>query len=171
MTEQNTYAAILATPCSVADIVAGDILWAASKSTLSVCFVLLLTALFRLIASPLALALVPVGFLVGLMFGGLGMMVTARAPSYDFLTTTSRSHLGDVPLLGGLLPAGEPAAWARSFAWLPAAHPRVERVPGARQRHGHARPGRGARVDGDPDRRRLRDRGALGQAARAPLIA
>src|SRR5437762_12808145 len=84
MTEQNTYAAILATPCSVADIVAGDILWAASKSTLSVCFVLLLTALFGLLASPLALALVPVGFLVGLMFGGLGMMVTARAPSYDF---------------------------------------------------------------------------------------
>ena len=30
--EQNTYAAILATPCSVADIVAGDILWAATKS-------------------------------------------------------------------------------------------------------------------------------------------
>jgi len=26
-------------------------------------------------------------------------------------------------------------------------------------------------VDGDPDRRRLRGRGALGQAARAPLIA
>src|SRR4029077_3199806 len=84
--EQNTYAAILATPCSVADIVAGDILWAASKSVLSVCFVLLLTALFGLISSPLAIGLVPVGFLLGLMFGGLGMMVTARAPSYDFFS-------------------------------------------------------------------------------------
>src|SRR5262249_19283736 len=29
--EQNTFAAILATPCSVADIVAGDLLWAATK--------------------------------------------------------------------------------------------------------------------------------------------
>src|SRR5262245_39936396 len=44
MHEQNTYAAILATPCSVADVVAGDILWAATKSTLSVVFVLLVTA-------------------------------------------------------------------------------------------------------------------------------
>ena len=41
--EQNTYAAILATPCSVADIVAGDILWAATKSVLAVVFVLLVT--------------------------------------------------------------------------------------------------------------------------------
>src|SRR5439155_1000807 len=54
MTEQNTYAAILATPCSVADIVAGDILWAASKRALSVFFVLLLTALCGLVASPVA---------------------------------------------------------------------------------------------------------------------
>src|SRR2546428_9551203 len=73
MTEQNTYAAILATPCSVADIVAGDILWAASKSAFSACFVLLLTAFCGLIASPLALSLVPAGFLTGLLFGSRGM--------------------------------------------------------------------------------------------------
>src|SRR5947199_6268408 len=101
MTEQNTYAAILATPCSVADIVAGDILWAASKSALSVCFVLLLTALCGLVASPLALALVPVGFLVGLMFGGLGMMVTARAPSYDFFNYYFTLGIADMSLFCG----------------------------------------------------------------------
>jgi lipooligosaccharide transport system permease protein len=86
MTEQNTYVAILATPCSVADVVAGDVLWAASKSALSVCFVLAAAAAFGLLEGPLALALVPVGFLVGLMFASLGMVVTARAPSYDFFS-------------------------------------------------------------------------------------
>src|SRR6266550_1889950 len=119
MTEQNTYAAILATPCSVADIVAGDILWAASKSTLSVCFVLLLTAFFGLVASPLALAVVPVGFLVGLMFGGLGMMVTARAPSYDFFSYYFTLGISVMFLFSGVFfPLESLPAWARSFAWL-----------------------------------------------------
>src|SRR2546426_9949713 len=114
MTEQNTYAAILATPGSVA-IVAGDILWAASKSTLSVCFVLLITALVGLIASPLALALVPVGFLVGLMFGGLGMMVTARAPSYDFFNYYFTLGISVMFLFSGVFfPLESLPPWARS---------------------------------------------------------
>src|SRR5438094_2011226 len=119
MTEQNTYAAILATPCSVADIVAGDLLSAASKSALSVCFVLLLTALCGLVASPLALALVPVGFLVGLMFGGLGMMVTARAPSYDFFNYYFTLGISVMFLFSGVFfPLESLPAWARAFAWL-----------------------------------------------------
>src|SRR5437879_4999069 len=124
MTEQNTYAAILATPCSVADIVAGDILWAASKSALSVCFVLLLTALCGLVASPLALALVPVGFLVGLMFGCLGMMVTARAPSYDFFNYYFTLGISVMFLFSGVFfPLASLPGWARSFAWvLPLTH-------------------------------------------------
>ena len=119
MTEQNTYAAILATPCSVADIVAGDILWAASKSALSVCFVLLLTALCGLVASPLALALVPVGFLVGLMFGGLGMMVTARAPSYDFFNYYFSLVFSVMFLFSGVFfPLESLPAWGQWLAWV-----------------------------------------------------
>jgi lipooligosaccharide transport system permease protein len=124
MTEQNTYAAILATPCSVADVVAGDILWAASKSTLSVCFVLLLTGLFGLLPSPLAIALVPVGFLVGLLFGSLGMVVTARAPSYDFFNYYFTLGISAMFLFSGVFfPLESLPVWARSFAWfLPLTH-------------------------------------------------
>ncbi|TMA55973.1 MAG: ABC transporter permease [Deltaproteobacteria bacterium] len=68
MVEQQTYAAILATPCSVADIVAGDVLWAASKSVLAVSLVLALCVPFHLVHGISSLLLVPVGFLVGLMF-------------------------------------------------------------------------------------------------------
>src|SRR5439155_1626429 len=46
MVEQRTYEAILATPCSVADIVAGDVLWAASKSVLAASLVLSLCVIF-----------------------------------------------------------------------------------------------------------------------------
>src|SRR5438128_2368968 len=73
MVEQRTYEAILATPCSVADIVAGDVLWAASKSVLAASLVLSLCVIFHLVRGALAPLLLPVAFLVGLMFGALGM--------------------------------------------------------------------------------------------------
>src|SRR6516162_85752 len=82
--EQNTYAAILATPCSVADIVAGDLLWAATKSALAVFFVLIVTGAAGLLPSWLAVATLPVAFLSGLTFAALGMIATARAGSYAF---------------------------------------------------------------------------------------
>jgi len=123
MTEQHTYVAILATPCSVADVVAGDVLWAATKSLLAVCLILAITALFGLLPSPLALAVVPVGFLVGLMFAGCGMVVTARSPSYDFFsyyfTFISMMFL----FAGVFFPLEGLPAWARGLAWvLPLTH-------------------------------------------------
>jgi lipooligosaccharide transport system permease protein len=118
MTEQHTYVAILATPCSVADIVAGDILWAATKSLLAVCLILLITAVFGLLASPLALALVPVGFLVGLMFGGLGMVVTARSPSYDFFSYYMTFISMMFAFAGVFFPLEGLPAWASVLAWL-----------------------------------------------------
>lgn len=124
MTEQNTYAAILATPCSVADIVAGDVLWAASKGMISVVFVLVLTAACGLLASPLAVVLVPVGFLVGLLFACLGMVVTARAPSYDFFNYYFTLGISVMFLFSGVFfPLDSLPVWARSFAWfLPLTH-------------------------------------------------
>jgi lipooligosaccharide transport system permease protein len=119
MTEQNTYVAVLATPCSVADIVAGDILWAATKSVLSVSFVLAAAGLFGLLPGPTALALVPVGFLVGLMFAALGMVVTARAPSYDFFSYYFTLCISVMFLFSGVFfPLESLPGWARSLAWL-----------------------------------------------------
>jgi lipooligosaccharide transport system permease protein len=124
MSEQNTYAAILATPCSVADIVAGDILWAATKSLISGCFVLLLTGLSGLLPSPLAIAMVPVALLVGLLFGSLGLVVTACAPSYDFFNYYFTLFISVMFLFSGVFfPLESLPAWARALAWaLPLTH-------------------------------------------------
>jgi lipooligosaccharide transport system permease protein len=124
MTQQNTYLAILATPCSVADIVVGDILWAATKSVIGVCFVLAVIALFGLLSSLWALALVPFGFLVGLMFASLGLMVTARAPSYDFFNYYFTLFISVMFLFSGVFfPLGNLPPWAQTLAWfLPLTH-------------------------------------------------
>ena len=124
MTEQHTYTAILATPCSVADVVAGDVLWAATKSLLSAALVLLVTVLFGLLAGPRVLALVPAGFLIGLMFGALGMVVTARAPSYDFFNYYFTLGISVMFLFSGVFfPLESLPGWARTLAWgLPLTH-------------------------------------------------
>jgi len=124
MTQQNTYVAILATPCSVADIVAGDILWAATKSLIGVCFVLAVIAAFGLFSSPWALALVPFGFLVGLLFASLGLVATSRAPSYDFFNYYFTLFISVMFLFSGVFfPLENLPPWAQTLAWfLPLTH-------------------------------------------------
>lgn len=124
MTQQNTYVAILATPCSVADIVAGDILWAATKSLIGVCFVLAVIAAFGLFSSPWALALVPFGFLVGLLFASLGLVATSLAPSYDFFNYYFTLFISVMFLFSGVFfPLENLPPWAQTLAWfLPLTH-------------------------------------------------
>ncbi|HZP42340.1 MAG TPA: ABC transporter permease [Candidatus Binatia bacterium] len=124
MVEQNTYAAILATPCSVADVVAGDVLWAATKGTIAVAVVLALVAAFGLLASPLAVLLLPLGFAVGLMFAAIGMVMTAKAPSYDFFNYYFTFVFSVMFLFCGVFfPIVTLPAWARVVAWcLPLTH-------------------------------------------------
>jgi lipooligosaccharide transport system permease protein len=124
MHEQNTYAAILATPCSVADIVAGDILWAATKSVVAVLFVLLVTGIAGLLPSPLALLALPVAFLTGLTFGALGMIATARAGSYNFFDYYFTLGISLMLFFSGVFfPLGSLPSWAQAVAWfLPLTH-------------------------------------------------
>jgi lipooligosaccharide transport system permease protein len=84
MTLQHTWEGILATPLSVADIVRGELLWAASKSLLSAAIILLVAAALGTVSGWQALWVLPVIFLAGLCFGSMALLVTAYAPGYDF---------------------------------------------------------------------------------------
>ncbi len=81
---QKTWDAILNTPVALDDVILGELLWAASKATLSGLAILIVIAALGFISSPLALLAIPVIFLIGMAFAGLGLIVTALAPSYDF---------------------------------------------------------------------------------------
>jgi lipooligosaccharide transport system permease protein len=84
LTEQRTFEAIVKTPVAVEEIVAGDIFWGASKGALGGTFVLVIMAFLGLVNSPVAIAALGVAFVVGVMFGALGMAYTALCPSYTF---------------------------------------------------------------------------------------
>jgi len=81
---QKTWDAILNAPMDLDDIVLAEEVWAASKSFLSGMAILTVIWALGLSHSPLILWIIPLTVLIGLIFGALGLMMTALSPSYDF---------------------------------------------------------------------------------------
>jgi lipooligosaccharide transport system permease protein len=86
MVHQQTYDALLATPLQVDDIVAGEMLWCATKSVLAGVPILAVAVLLGAVTDWTALLAVPLFFLVGLCFAGPALVVASLAPSYDFFS-------------------------------------------------------------------------------------
>jgi lipooligosaccharide transport system permease protein len=83
---QKTWDAILYAPLVIDDIVAGEIMWAASKAWLTGSTILGVVVVFGLAASPLVLLALPVAFLVGLAFAAVGLIVTVLARGWEFFS-------------------------------------------------------------------------------------
>jgi lipooligosaccharide transport system permease protein len=79
METNHLYEAYLFTPLEPADIVMGEVMWAATRATISATAVLIATALFGLVESPLAVLAIPVAYMIGMMFGSMAMVMTATA--------------------------------------------------------------------------------------------
>ncbi|MCK6375961.1 MAG: ABC transporter permease [Zoogloea sp.] len=99
---QKTWEAIMNAPVALDDIVAAELVWAASKATLAGTAILGVIAAFGFAASPLALAAIPVVFLTGLCFAALGLIMTALAPSYDFFMYYFTLFITPMTMLSGV---------------------------------------------------------------------
>jgi len=84
MVPQRTYEAILATPLEIDDILAGEMLWCATKSVFSGVAILIVAALLGVVADWQALWVIPSVFLIGLCFAGPAMIMSTLASNYDF---------------------------------------------------------------------------------------
>jgi lipooligosaccharide transport system permease protein len=84
MTRQNTFQAMLATPMRVADVVAGEVAWGATKAMISGSAIFLVGNFLGSIPSPTAFLVLPVVFLSGIVFTSMAMVVMSIAPNYDF---------------------------------------------------------------------------------------
>lgn len=84
MVPQRTYQGMLATPLEVDDIIAGEMLWCATKSLISGSSILLVAAILGAVPTWTAVLSIPIIFLIGLCFGGLALIVCAVSPGYDF---------------------------------------------------------------------------------------
>lgn len=80
---QKTWDAVTATPLTLDDVVAGELVWAASKSVVNTLLMSAVLAALGLVPWWTALAFVPLAFVAGLAFGGLGMLFTAKVRHID----------------------------------------------------------------------------------------
>ena len=85
MQVQKTWEAIMNTPLTLDDVMLGELLWAASKSLLSGLAILVIIWVMQLQASFwLSLWIIPIVVLIGFCFAGMGLVMNAVSPSYDF---------------------------------------------------------------------------------------
>lgn len=108
---QKAFDAMIATPLSIEDVIAGELLWGATKSVMYVVIMLGVLALFGVVALPVALLVIPFAFLGGLLFAALAMCFTAITPTIDALNYPSFLFITPMSLFSGtffpltLLPA------------------------------------------------------------------
>jgi lipooligosaccharide transport system permease protein len=84
MTYQKTFDAILATPVNIDDLVAGELMWGATKSLLYGTIIVIVISLFGLVDSPLIVFAIPVLFISGLIFAEISVLFVAIIPGIDF---------------------------------------------------------------------------------------
>ena len=82
MVPQKSYDAMLASPLEIQDILAGEILYCATKSVIHGAGILIVAAVLGAVAGWSALWILPILFLVGLSFAALALIMTAMASSY-----------------------------------------------------------------------------------------
>ncbi len=83
---QKTWDGMLYAPLVIDDVVAGEVIWAASKAWLSGSTILAVAAVAGFAGSPLAILALPAAFLVGLAFAAIGIIMTVLAKNWDFFS-------------------------------------------------------------------------------------
>ena len=121
MRYQKTFDAIITTPLSVEDILAGEILSGATRGVFAGLSILLIISLFGLASYPASLLVVPPAALAGLLFAGLGLWFAALAPYIDTLNLPVFLFVNPMFLFSGtFFPLDGMSSWIR---WLAQALP------------------------------------------------
>ncbi|GAB4293252.1 MAG: ABC transporter permease [Desulfuromonadia bacterium] len=80
---QKTFDAMLATPLTLEEVIAAEILWGGTKSVIGTILMMIAITPFGLLSYPSSLLLLPIALLGGVTFGALGMLFTALVPTIE----------------------------------------------------------------------------------------
>ena len=121
---QRTWDAIINAPIALDDVVLAEWIWCATKAVMSTAAILLVILALGFGHTWLALWILPLGFLVGLVFGAFGLVMNALAPGYDFFTYFFTLVLTPMLLFSGVyFPVDQMPAWLATVAGaLPLKH-------------------------------------------------
>ncbi len=84
MTYQKTFDAILATPVNLEDLVTGEVLWGATKSTMYGTIIIGTISVMGLVGSPLIVLAIPALLVAGIIFSELAVFYAAIVPGIDY---------------------------------------------------------------------------------------
>lgn len=121
---QKTFDAMMATPLTVNEIIAGEIVWGATKSVIATMIMMVVISVFGLIQYPTGLLLLPLAFLGGLAFGSIGMFFTAVTRHIDLFNLPFFLFITPMFLFSGtFFPIENLPYWAQVIAMtLPLTH-------------------------------------------------
>ncbi|OGR81624.1 MAG: hypothetical protein A2X32_03640 [Elusimicrobia bacterium GWC2_64_44] len=116
---QKTFDALITTPLSPEDILAGEILSGATKGLFAGAAILLVVTLFGLAQYPSSLLILPLSALAGLLFASFGLYFAALAPYIDNLNLPVFLFINPMFLFSGtFFPLDGLPAWVRLLAEL-----------------------------------------------------
>jgi lipooligosaccharide transport system permease protein len=117
--EVRLYDAVLATPVEVQDVVAGDLVWSATRATIYGTTFLIIVAALGLVSSWWAILIPPFVFLGGLCFSVIGYTFTALIPRIDLYSYFFTLGITPMFLFSGIFfPFDRLPGWAEAVAWL-----------------------------------------------------
>lgn len=117
MATQHTYDAILATPITIGELVAGEIFFGGVKACFGGAIVLAVATVFGLVPAWTAFLVVPVAFLSGLLFSAMAVVVSGFAKSYDVFNYYFTLVIAPMYLFGGVFfPLDRMPPWIRRAA-------------------------------------------------------
>lgn len=124
MVYQKTFSAILSTPLSAEDVIAGEIVWGATKSVIASGIMMAVISPFGFVDYPGGLLIVPLAFLGGLAFGSVAMVFTATLPTIEVFNVPTFLFVTPMFFFSGTFFSLERLpAWARTAAlFLPLTH-------------------------------------------------
>jgi lipooligosaccharide transport system permease protein len=116
--------AVVTTPLSLADVVVGEYLWAATRAVAYGCIFLVVMAGFGLVESPWALLAPPVFAIGALTFAVIGMAYTSMVSNIEHFNIFFTGVLTPMFLFGGVFfPFSDLPDWAQVIGWcLPLSH-------------------------------------------------
>jgi len=114
---QRTWDGIINAPIGLDDVVLAEWVWCATKALMSTVAILGVLLALGFGHTWLAVWILPLGFLVGLVFGAFGLIMNALAPGYDFFTYFFTLVLTPMLLLSGVyFPVDQLPAWLAAAA-------------------------------------------------------
>lgn len=124
METQGTYQAIIATPLTIEDVVAGEIFWGATRAAMSTTYIMAVAAVFGLLDSLLVILVLPFAFVQGVMFSAIGLAYTSIARSISSLNYFFALYITpQFWLSGAFFPLDSLPDWVGIASWfVPVTH-------------------------------------------------